>query len=122
MARKQKVRMILTENVLPDTAEFGTVFICKDTQQIWFAVLNGDVLNLSDLFEGKTATVRQVGPAGPRGAASNVMGPKGDKGEPGQDGKDGAASTVCGPKGERGDSVCGPKGERGDAGDRKSVV
>ena len=98
--RIQKVRMILTENLLPEKAEFGTVFVCKDTQEIWFTARSGEVLNLSDVLEGKTAVVRQVGPAGPDGRASTVKGPKGDQGTAGRDGKNGADSTVPGPKGD----------------------
>ncbi len=67
MARIQKVKWILTENLIPDKAEFGTVFVCKDTQQVWITARNGDVLNLSDMLEGKTAVVRQTGPQGPPG-------------------------------------------------------
>ncbi len=116
MARVQKVKQIITENLLPEKAEFGTVFVCRDTQQVWFTARNGDVLNLSDLLEGKTASVRQVGPTGPKGGDSTVQGPKGDKGEPGRDGKDGRDSTVPGPKGERGESIKGDKGDKGERG------
>ena len=119
MARKQKVKMVLTENVLPEQAEFGTVFVCKDTQQVWITALNGDVLNLSDVLEGKTAAVRQVGPRGPKGEDSTVRGPQGERGYPGRDGKDGKDSVVAGPagpRGEKGDTVAGPKGERAQNG------
>ena len=50
MARVQKVKQILTENLLPEKAEFGTVFVCRDTQQVWFTARNGDVLNLHALL------------------------------------------------------------------------
>jgi hypothetical protein len=89
--RQQKVKQILAESLIPDQAEFGTVFVCKDTQRVWITARSGEVLNLTDLLEGKNANVRTPGPQGP----------------PGKDGKD---STVPGPPGATG---VGEKGGRG---------
>lgn len=117
MARLQKVKQILSENLVPDRAEFGTVYVCKDTQQVWVTALSREVLNLSDLLEGKTATVRTPGPQGAPGrdgvdgSNSTVPGPRGNVGEAGRDGKD---STVPGPKGDKGNR--GDKGDKGDDG------
>lgn len=143
MARIQKVKQVITENAVPERADFGTVFVCKDTQQVWVTILSGEVLNLSDLLEGKTAGVRTPGPRGaqgepgndgrhgtpgkdshvpgPKGDPSTVPGPKGEQGNTGRDGKDGKDSVVPGPTGKDGrdgkDSVVpGPQGGRGEQG------
>ena len=65
--RQQKVKQILAEALIPDHAEFGTVFVCRDTQRVWITARSGEVLNLTDLLEGKSANVRTPGPAGPAG-------------------------------------------------------
>src|SRR5216684_7981677 len=117
--RVQKVKQVLAESFVPETAPFGSVFICKDTQQVWIAALSGEVLNLSHVLEGKNVLASKPakhgrdgkdgvsikgdpGPAGvgiqgiPGRDAVGIQGPpginvKGDKGEPGRD------SVVPGP-------------------------
>jgi hypothetical protein len=33
--RQSKIKMVLGETFVPEHAEPGTVFVCKDTQQTW---------------------------------------------------------------------------------------
>jgi len=119
MARIQKIKQVLTENLLPDTAPFGTVFVCKDTQTVWYASRSldgtdyGPVVNLTHVLESVPAfaPVRH-GKDGVDGAT----GPKAEKGDAGLSGRDGAPG-VAGPPGSVGPvGPAGPRGERGEAG------
>ncbi len=89
--RVQKVKQTIAESLIPDHAEFGTVFVCRDTQNVWITARSGEVLNLTDLLEGKSANVRTPGPQGAPG-------------------RNGADSTVPGPPGPPGVSTQGPRG------------
>jgi hypothetical protein len=111
MARIQKVKQILTENLVPETAPFGTVFVCKDTQQVWIAVLSGEVLNLSDVLEGKNVLASKPAKHGRDG--KDGVGTKGERGERGE------ASVTPGPAGRNGiDGSIGAVGLRGERGER----
>jgi hypothetical protein len=123
MARVQKFKKILTETLLPDKAPAGTVFWCSDSQTLWLATASEEILNLSDILEGKHVGVRQRGPAGPEGKASTVPGPKGERGERGPAGHDAVCNCrvgLQGPKGDKGDNIVGPRGPAGPAG--QSIV
>jgi len=128
MARIQKIKQVLAESFIPDKADSGTVFIAKDTQRVWLAVRSGEVLCLSDILDGTTATVRTPGPAGRQGERG-VAGPQGEIGKTGPAGRDGVDGRtgphgISGTDGKNGkDGVdgalgpIGPRGEKGDPGD-----
>lgn len=130
MPRAQKIRQVLSEAFIPDHAEPGVVFIAKDTQRVWLAVRSGEVLCLSDLLDGTTATVRSPGPAGRQGERG-VAGPQGDVGRTGDAGRDGidgrmGAQGLAGSDGKNGidgaDGAPGQQGPRGEKGDAGSVT
>jgi hypothetical protein len=118
MARREKVKMVLVESAIPDTAMPGTIFVARDTQTVWAAGPNdgtgqGRVVCLTD------ALLKLPIHAAPR------------DGKPGRDGVDGRSpsreeilslirSIRDEFKGERGsDGVSntpGPAGERGPQG------
>ena len=117
MARVQKFKNILTETLLPDKAPAGTVYWCSDSQTLWLATASEEVLNLSDILEGKHVGARQRGVKGEKGDPSTVAGPKGERGERGAAGHDGVCKCrtgIQGLKGDKGDNVKGDKGDRGD--------
>jgi hypothetical protein len=86
--RIQKVKQILTENLVPESAPCGTVFITNDTQQVWLSVRSEEVLNLSDLLDGKHVLASKPAKHGRDG--KDGVGTKGERGERGADGKDGS--------------------------------
>jgi hypothetical protein len=114
MARIQKVKQILTENLVPETAPFGSVFVCRDSQQVWIAVRSEEVLNLSDLLDGKNVSASKPARDG-RDGKDGSPGAKGERGERGS-----AGESIVGPQGPKGDSVIGPQGAsiKGDRGER----
>jgi hypothetical protein len=128
MPRIQKIKQVLAESFIPDHADPGTVFIAKDTQRVWLAVRSGEVLNLSDVLDGTTATVRTPGPAGKQGEQGKP-GPQGDQGKQGLSGRDGidgriGAQGIAGHDGNDGKDgkdgapgEQGPQGEKGEPGD-----
>jgi hypothetical protein len=124
MARIEKVKQVLTENVIPDHAPAGTVFIAKDTQNVWLAVRSGEVLNLSDILDGKYAGVRTPARNGKDGKDGQSI--RGERGEPGRDGvcccKEGLDSTVPGPRGEVGPAGVGKQGPQGPPGTDTATV
>jgi hypothetical protein len=128
MPRIQKLKQVLAESFVPDKADPGTVFIAKDTQRVWLAVRSGEVLCLTDILDGTTATVRAPGPQGKQGEQGKP-GPQGEQGKIGPAGRDGVdgRSIVgqAGPAGSNGhdgvdgkdgQSIVGPKGEQGPPG------
>jgi len=116
MARIQKVKQILTENLVPETAPFGSVFVCRDTQQVWIAVRSEEVLNLSDLLDGKNVIASKPAKNGRDGIDGRDA--KGERGQPGADGIDGRpgrdgrdAVGIAGPQGRAGrDGIDGKNG------------
>lgn len=126
MSRIQKLKQILTENLVPDRAEPGTVFLCKDTQNVWLAVRSGETLNLSDILDGTTASVRTPGPAGKKGerGVPGAQGEQGNQGVAGRDGVDGR--SIQGTPGQNGkdgrDGAPGAKGDKGDKGEPGDIT
>ncbi len=90
--RKEKVKHVLCESVIPETAPHGSVFIAKDTQAVYWAAADGVVMNLTDVLNSVPAHTP------PRH---------------GRDGKDGVC--IC-KNGADGKTIFGPKGERGEPG------
>jgi hypothetical protein len=128
------------QSQLPSKARPGDVFFVTSNPHApftYFAVSDGSLICLNDLFSGAAAPVRVVGPAGQPGRdGQSVTGPAGRDGKDGRDGVDG--QTITGPRGERGEkgergidgrpgkdgrdgvngkSIVGPKGDKGDRGD-----
>jgi hypothetical protein len=121
--RVQKVKQILTEHFVPETAPFGTVFVCKDTQQVWLAVRSGEVLNLSDLLDGKHVLASKPARNGRDGKDGlSIKGEPGRTGPAGRDGKDGLNSVVPGPIGPVGPAGAGQPGPQGPAGADSATV
>jgi len=118
IVRVQRIKQILTENLVPDRAPFGTVFVCRDTQQVWIAVRSEEVLNLSDVLEGKNVLASKPAKHGRDGKDGVSI--KGDRGERGE------ASTVAGPAGRNGidgaRGAVGLQGLKGDKGDPSTVA
>jgi hypothetical protein len=85
MAEKRPYRskVILTQNLLPNVAEPGSVFVCKDTGEAWIAVRpHGHLMNLHDLLDGRVeGGIREPGPQG-------LPGRDGADGKDGRDGVD----------------------------------
>jgi hypothetical protein len=128
--RVHKIRQVIAESFIPDHAEPLTVFIAKDTQRVWLAVRSGEVLCLTDILDGATASVRTPGPAGRQGERG-VAGPQGEIGRTGPAGRDGVdgrigAQGISGTDGKNGrdgvDGSIGPIGPRGEKGEPGSVT
>ena len=94
---------------LSSKGEPGSAYYCTDTHDVYYAIADGTLLNLSDIFSGATVA-RAVGPQGERG----LQGAKGDQGPAGKDGQPGLKGDK-GDKGERGEK--GDKGDKGEPGD-----
>jgi hypothetical protein len=107
MARIQKVKQILTETLVPETAPFGSVFVCRDSQQVWIAVRSEEVLNLSDILDGKNVLASRPAKNGING--KDGISVKGERGERGADGKDGRP----GKDGRDAVGIAGPQGRAG---------
>ena len=113
MSRIQKVKQVLAEHFVPEHAPFGTVFVCRDTQQVWIAVRSEEVLNLSDLLEGKNVLASKPARHGRDGKDGVSI-----KGDPGP-----AGVGIQGPPGRDAVGIQGPpginiKGDKGDVGPR----
>jgi hypothetical protein len=113
VSRPQKLKQVLAESFVPERAPCGTVFITKDTQQVWLAVRSEEVLNLSDILDGKNILASKPAKHGRDGRDGVSI-----KGDPGP-----AVVGIQGPPGRDAVGIQGPpginvKGERGDIGPR----
>jgi len=109
--RRQKVRYTISEQFLPEktnAAEFGTFFIAKAEQTVWFVCSDGSLVSLSELLKGNAVGVPRAGKDGIDGA----QGSKGERGATGATGASGAtgATGAAGRDGTNGrdgrDCVC----------------
>ncbi len=86
--QRNKIRTVLCEHLIPEQAVFGTIFLAKDTQNIWYATREGLVVSLSDILNNAPVvhTPPRHGADGKDGVSI-----KGERGERGANGSDGAA-------------------------------
>jgi hypothetical protein len=110
-----KIKHTLCEHLIPETAEFGTVWCARDTGAIWYATRSGVVVNLTDVLNGVVAHTP------PRHGKDGIDGRDGAKGDPGR-----AAVGIQGPPGRDAVGIQGPpginvKGDKGDRGEASTV-
>jgi hypothetical protein len=75
-----RLKVVLTENLLPNSAEPGTVFFTKDRDEAWMATVSGRLLCLHDLFSGSSDRIirgldGKDGATGPQGPPGDVLTP-----------------------------------------------
>lgn len=110
--KRQLAKITIASHLIPETAEFGTTWLAKDTATVWYATRSGVVVNLTDVLNGVVAHTP------PRHGKDGIDGRDGAKGEPGRDavGIQGLPGRdAVGIQGLPGINIKGDKGDRGEA-------